>query len=139
MVKPENDVDGKVSGDEITWIRATWTTLLCMYFIIFFYLPVISFLCCSLGKCDPSWPKGQFVWKDHKKCLAEAGLVTHNYPDDTMLPGETKPDNLQAKGLANMWKSERKDMLAALGAPGVVHAKHLIHIEKVDDAHRQSK
>jgi len=43
----------------------------------------------------------------------------------------TKPDNLRAKGLADMWKSERKNMLAALGAPGVVHAKHLIRIEKL--------
>jgi hypothetical protein len=88
--------------------------------------------------CDDTWPNTQFVWKDHLKRLAEAGLVTHNYPNDTMLPGDNKSGNLRAKGIADMWKSEKKNMLAALGAPGVVPAKHLMHIEKVNDDDKQS-
>jgi hypothetical protein len=71
--------------------------------------------------------------------LAEAGMVMHNYPNDTMLPGETKPDNLRAKGIADMWKSERKNMLAALGVPGAIPAAHLMRVEKVNDSHKQSE
>ena len=60
------------------------------------------------------WPDMQFVWKDCLKCLAEAGLVMHNYLNSTMIPGERKPGNVRAKGLADMWKSEQKNKLAAL-------------------------
>jgi len=65
-------------------------------------------------------------------------MVNLNYPNDTMVPGETKTGNLRAKGIADMWKSEKKNMLAALGAPGVVPAKHLMRIEKVNDDDKQS-
>ena len=81
----------------------------------------------------------QFVWKDHLKRLAEAGLVAHNYPNSTMIPGERKPGNVRAKGLADMWKSEQKNMLAALEAPGVVPAKYPMRIKKVNDTDKQSK
>jgi hypothetical protein len=60
-------------------------------------------------------------------------MVTYNYPNETMLPGETKPDNLRAKGIADMWKTERKNMLSTLGAPGFVPAKHPMYVKKVDD------
>jgi hypothetical protein len=66
-------------------------------------------------------------------------MVTHNYPNGTMLPGETKPDNLRAKGIADMWKTERKKMLSALGAPGVVPAKHLMYVKKVDEETKKSQ
>ena len=65
-------------------------------------------------------------------------MVTFNYPNGTMLPGETKPDNLLAKGIADMWKTERKNMLSALGAPGVVPAKHLMYVKKVDEETKKS-
>jgi hypothetical protein len=65
-------------------------------------------------------------------------MVTYNYPNDTMLPGETKPDNLRAKGIADMWKTERKKMLSALGAPGFVPAKHLMYVKKVDEETKKS-
>ena len=88
--------------------------------------------------CDDTWPDTQFIWKGHLKHLAEAGLVTYNYPNNTMTPGERKPGNLQAKGIADMWKSEQNNMLAALGAPGVTPAKHLMHVEKVANSDKQS-
>ena len=56
-----------------------------------------------------------------------------------MIPGERKPGNVRAKGLADMWKSEQKNMLATLEAPGVVPAKYPMRIEKVNDADKQSK
>jgi len=65
-------------------------------------------------------------------------MVNLNYLNDTMLPGETKTRNLRVKGIDDMWKSEKKNMLAALGAPGVVPAKHLMRIEKVNDDDKQS-
>jgi hypothetical protein len=65
-------------------------------------------------------------------------MVTHNYPNDMMLPGDSKSGNLQAKGITDMWKSEKENILAALGAPGVVPAKHLMRIEKVNDDDKQS-
>ena len=65
-------------------------------------------------------------------------MITGNYPNGTMIPGETKPDNLRAKGIADMWKTERKNMLSALGAPGVMPAKHLMYVKKVDEETRKS-
>jgi hypothetical protein len=65
-------------------------------------------------------------------------MVTYNYPNETMLPGETKPDNLRAKGIADMWKTERKNMLSALGAPGFVPAKHPMYVKKVDKETKKS-
>jgi hypothetical protein len=56
-----------------------------------------------------------------------------------MLPGETKPDNLRAKGITDMCKDDMKNMLSALGTPGSAAAKHLMHIELVDDNDKQSK
>jgi len=56
-----------------------------------------------------------------------------------MMPGERKPGNLRAKGIADMWKSEQNNMLAALRAPGVTPAKHPMRIEKVADSDKQSK
>ena len=38
-----------------------------------------------------------------------------------------------------MWKSEQKNMLATLEAPGVVPAKYPMCIEKVNDTGKQSK
>jgi hypothetical protein len=38
----------------------------------------------------------------------------------------------------DMWKSEQKNMLAALRAPGAVPAKHPMRIEKADDGDEQS-
>ena len=72
------------------------------------------------------------------KRLAEIGAVTLNYPNGTMVPGEKKAGNLRAKGIADMWKSERNNMLAALGAPGVTPAKHLMRVEKVTGSDKQS-
>ena len=92
-----------------------------------------------VGEGDNAWPDTQFVWKDHLKRLAEAGLVTHNYPNHTMLPGERKSGNLRAKGISDLWKPEQKNMLAALQAPGVIPAKYPMRIEKVDDVDKQSK
>jgi hypothetical protein len=60
-------------------------------------------------------------------------MVNLNYLNDTMLSGETKTRNLQAKGITDMWKSEKKNMLAALSTPGVTPAKLLMCIEKVND------
>jgi hypothetical protein len=88
--------------------------------------------------CDDTWPDGPFLWKTHLKRLAEAGAVLYNYPNHTMIPGERKPGNLRAKGIADMWKSEQNNMLAALGAPGVAPAKHLMRVEKVADSDKQS-
>ena len=87
-----------------------------------------------VGEGDNAWPDMQFIWKDHLKRLAEAGLVTHNYPNHMMLPGERKSGNLRAKGISDLWKPEQKNMLAALQPPGVIPAKYPMRIEKVDDA-----
>ena len=89
--------------------------------------------------CATTRPDTPFIWKDHVKRLAQAGLVTYNYPNHTMMPGERKPGNLRAKGIADMWKSEQNNMLAALRAPGVTPAKHPMRIEKVADSDKQSK
>ena len=78
------------------------------------------------------------MWKDYIKRLAEFGAVTLNYPNETMLPGERKLGNLRAKGIADMWISEQKNMLAALRAPGVLPAKHPMRIEKVNAGDKQS-
>ena len=72
------------------------------------------------------------------KHLAKIGAVTLNYPSGTMVPGEKKPGNLKVKGIADMWKSEQNNMLAALGEPGVTPAKHLMRVEKVTGSDKQS-
>jgi hypothetical protein len=100
---------------------------------------VCLFSLCNIGGSDDTWPDGQFIWKDHVKRLAEVGMVTSNYPTKTMIPGERKPGNLRAKGIADMWKSEQNNMLAALGAPGVIPAKHLMRVEKVASGDKQSR
>jgi hypothetical protein len=87
---------------------------------------------------DETWPETQFLWKDHLKRLAEMGLVVYNYPNNTMLLGERKANNVWAKGIADMHKHEQESMLAALEAPGVIPAKHLIRIERVGDGDKQS-
>ncbi|KIM74958.1 hypothetical protein PILCRDRAFT_14022 [Piloderma croceum F 1598] len=69
---------------------------------------------------DDTWPDGQFIWKDHVKCLAKAGMVTSSYPTKIMMPGKRKSGNLRAKG-----------------APGVIPAKHLMCIEKVTSSDKQ--
>jgi hypothetical protein len=97
-----------------------------------------SFSLCYVDVVDDTWPESPFIWKGHIKRLAESGLVALNYPNKTMIPGERKSGNLRAKGIADMWKSEQNNMLAALGAPGVIPAKHLMRIEKVASSDKQS-
>jgi len=88
---------------------------------------------------DPTWPNGQFLWKAHLTTLAEHGLVVRNYPENTMVPGEGKPDNQRQKGIADMGKAERENVLSALHAPGRMASKHKMVIERVDDDHKKSK
>lgn len=75
----------------------------------------------------------------HLKEMADRGLVARHYPEDTMVPGESKPENQRQKGIADMWKSERDNMLSALHAPGYKPAKYRMIIEKVSGSHKESK
>ena len=56
-----------------------------------------------------------------------------------MVPGEGKPDNQRQKGIADMGKTERENMLSALHAPGRIPAKYKMVIERVDDDHKESE
>jgi hypothetical protein len=116
-------------------IRQLWTALIRKCFLQIWHVLILIVLCRCVRR---TWPETQFIWKGHIKRLAEAGLVTRNYPNKTMTRGEKKPGNLRAKGIADMWKSEQNNMLAALGAPGVIPAKHLMCIEKVASGDEQS-
>lgn len=71
--------------------------------------------------------------------MADHGLILRNYPENIMLPGETKTGNARPKGIADLWKSERDLLLSAMHIPGRKAARHRMTIEKVDAGLHQSK